>query len=278
MSLANCRLRRTDCGRVLRLSPRPVCLLQTVAYDERAAAGYLGLSTRPVCLLQTVGEPSVLSARTLRTYVPLRAKPKRKRVCKRYTGLGEKALGTLPQPLLKHICKRHTGLGEKALGTLPQPLLKHICKRHTDLGEKALVPCRSPSSSTSARDTQVLSKALGTLPQPLLKHICKRHTGLGEEALGTLPQPRSGNTSARNTRTLAKKPWVLCRSPYPILTPFPASSSSISYRCERQKEWGNYPWSAPGRCRSSLRCSLSCLRVPARPPAPRIRSYATLCG
>ena len=133
MSLANCRLRRTDCGKVLRLSPRseylfqniacdiraaaeylelstrPVCLLQTVAYDERAAAGYLELSNRPVCLLQTVGEPSVLSARTLRTYVPLRAKPKRKRVCKRYTGLGEKALGTLPQPLPKHICKRHTG-------------------------------------------------------------------------------------------------------------------------------------------------------------------------
>ena len=211
MSLADCRLRQTGCGRVLRLTPRseclfqniafdlraaagylelsnrPVCLLQTVAYDERAAAGYLGLSTRPVCLLQTVGEPSVLSARTLRTYVPLRAKPKRKRVCKRYTGLGEKALGTLPQP-------------------------------------------------------------------------------------------RSGNTSARNTRTLAKKLWVLCRSPYPILTPFPASSSSISYRCEKQTEWGNYPWSAPGRCRSSLRCSLSCLRVPARPPAPRIRSYATLCG
>ena len=230
MSLADCRLRQTGCGRVLRLTPRseclfqniafdlraaagylelsnrPVCLLQTVAYDERAAAGYLGLSTRPVCLLQTVGEPSVLSARTLRTYVPLRAKPKRKRVCKRYTGLGEKALGTLPQP-------------------------------------------------------------------------------------------RSGNTSARNTRTLAKKPWVPCRSPYPstsardiqgphkeapvtspILTPSPASSSSISYRYEKQKEWGNYPWSAPGRCRSSLRCSLSCLRVPARPPAPRIRSYATLCG
>ncbi|MGN0420132.1 MAG: hypothetical protein ACI4E4_06745, partial [Acetatifactor sp.] len=51
----------------------------------------LGLQTSPVSLLQTVGEPSVLGARTLCPYVPLRAKPKRKRVCTRDTGLGTAA-------------------------------------------------------------------------------------------------------------------------------------------------------------------------------------------
>ena len=40
----------------------------------------------PMCLLQTVGEPSVLGARTLCPYVPLRAKPKRERVCKQTFG------------------------------------------------------------------------------------------------------------------------------------------------------------------------------------------------
>ena len=205
VSPADCRLLRPRCGRTLDCR-QALCVSCRLPLTSSALRQGPGLPTSPVCLLQTVGEPSVLSARSLRTYVPLRAKPKRKRVCKRYTGLGEKALGTLPQPLLKHICKRHTDLGEKALGTLPQP----------------------PSGNTSARDIQ----------------------GPHKEAPVTSP----------------------------ILTPFPASSSSISYRYEKQKEWDNYPWSAPGRCRSSLRCSLSCLRVPARPPAPRIRSYATLCG
>ena len=54
----------------------------------------------PMCLLQTVGEPSVLGARTLCPYVPLRAKPKRERVCKQTFGTeGEAAQsGTPPKP------------------------------------------------------------------------------------------------------------------------------------------------------------------------------------
>ena len=55
----------------------------------------------PMCLLQTVGEPSVLGARTLCPYVPLRAKPKRERVCKQTFGTeGEAAQSGNPlQPL-----------------------------------------------------------------------------------------------------------------------------------------------------------------------------------
>ena len=59
----------------------------------------LGLQTSPVSLLQTVGEPSVLGARTLCPYVPLRAKPKRKRVCKRDTGARHSSLRSRRSPL-----------------------------------------------------------------------------------------------------------------------------------------------------------------------------------
>ena len=54
----------------------------------------------PMCLLQTVGEPSVLGARTLCPYVPLRAKPKRERVCKQtYRAKAAAQSGNPLQPL-----------------------------------------------------------------------------------------------------------------------------------------------------------------------------------
>ena len=85
VSPADCRLLRPRCGRTL-YCRQALCVSCRLPLTSSALRQGPGLPTSPVCLLQTVGEPSVLSARSLRTYVPLRAKPKRKRVCKRYTG------------------------------------------------------------------------------------------------------------------------------------------------------------------------------------------------
>ena len=155
MSLPEYSLRHSGRGRVLRLSPRSKCLFQNIAFEIRAAAEYLELSTRPVCLLQTVGEPSVLSARSLRTYVPLRAKPKRKRVCKKYTGLKPHGCGP---DTLKRVCKRYTGLKPKVCG----PGNGSVSAR--DIPVSSPMAAVRTLSSVSARDTPVSSRKSAVPP------------------------------------------------------------------------------------------------------------------
>ena len=179
MSPADCRLLRPRCGRALGCR-RALCVSCRLPLTPSALRQSSGLPTSPVCLLQTVGEPSVLSARSLRTYVPLRAKPRRKRVCRRHAGawrssprscrcpppearLQEIYRSLAKQPkALRNSCR--LPLTSSALRQGPGLPTSPVCLLQT-VGEPSVLSARSLRTYVPLR------------AKPKRKRVCKRYTG-----------------------------------------------------------------------------------------------------